>query len=223
MSWPQFFLCFLVTSVRFTFCQEDAREILFKDGLVGLSDIRVTDNQHVHIAMITLVNIKNNDTSQLSQKISRNLERMLSSILKFSTGTPLHFIVITEQHSVDMVTAIVKNTVGRHITESIIRNQHILRAIYVPKLVFEFASLSSVTDKYRDDINFMKKHYGHHLPEGTQYFKDNNTVLHIPNTKYTHDLFFIAPFYHRELPSEIKKLIVIDIDLEFRFYHEELI
>merc|ERR1719195_459970 len=40
--------------------------------------------------------------------------------------------------------------------------------------------------------------------------------VHIPNTKYQHDLFFIAPFYHREVTSTISKLIVIDIDLEFR-------
>ena len=40
--------------------------------------------------------------------------------------------------------------------------------------------------------------------------------VHIPNTKYQHDLFFIAPFYHREVTSTIHKLIVIDIDLEFK-------
>ena len=39
----------------------------------------------------------------------------------------------------------------------------------------------------------------------------------VPNRKYTRDLFYIAPFYHKEMPEEIKKLIVLDIDLEFRF------
>ena len=182
-----------------------------------LSDVQVRDGRHVHIAMI-ITNVKNNDTSQLSHKISQNLSRMMKSILKFSTGTPLHFIVITDLNSVDIIKKIVKNTVGEFLTESIILPHHILHRVNVlPKLVFEFVSLVSITDKYRKDIDYMKKHYGYHHPEGTSYLKNNDTVIHIPNNKYTHDLFFIAPFYHRETPREIEKLIVIDIDLEFRY------
>ena len=45
--------------------QEDAREILFKEGLVKLSDISVTGRKHVHIAMI-IANVKKNDSSQLT-------------------------------------------------------------------------------------------------------------------------------------------------------------
>lgn len=30
------------------------------------------------------------------------------------------------------------------------------------------------------------------------------------------DLFFIGPFYHLEFPEEIKVLIALDIDLQFR-------
>ena len=213
----------LVLCVRSASCEEDARDVLFRDGLVSLSDILVTDKGQVHIAMIIVASVKHKDQAKLTEKISRNLSNMLTSILKFSTGTPLHFIVITDKHSVSMITDIVKNTVGRHVTESVIRNQHILQTVHVPKLVFEFASLSSVTEKYRQDIDFMKKHYGYHLPEGTFYFKDNNSVVHVPNTKYTHDLFFIAPFYHREVPREIEKMIVIDIDLEFRCDHRDSI
>ena len=180
-----------------------------------MSEIQVTDGRHVHIAMI-ITNVKNNDTSQLSLKISQNLSRMLISILKFSRGTPLHFIVVTDLNSVNIIKKIVKNTVGKYITQSVFLPQHILHNVYVPKLVFEFVSLSSITDKYRKDIDYMKKHYGYHHPEGTFFMKNNDTVIHIPNNKYTHDLFFIAPFYHREMPTQIKKLIVIDIDLEFR-------
>ena len=218
MPFSYLLLCALVISGNSVLGQEDARDILFKEGLVKLSDIQVTGTKHVHLAMI-IANVKKNDSSQLSSKISRNLSKMLSSILKFSTGTPLHFIVITDQESVELIKVVVKSTVGRYITESVLRNQHILQNIHTPRIVIEFVSLSSITEKYRGDIDFMKKHYGHHHPEGTFYFKekDNQTVVHIPNNKYTHDLFFIAPFYHREIPKQIIKLIVIDIDLEFRY------
>ena len=183
---------------------------------MGVSEIQVTDGKYIHIAMI-ITNAKKNDTSQLSLKISQNLSGMLSSILRFSKGTALHFIVITDLDSVSIIKKIVRDTVGEYITQSALWHQHILHTVHVPKLVFEFVSLSSITEKYRRDIDYMKKHYGYHHPEGTFFLKNNDTVVHVPNNKYTHDLFFIAPFYHREIPTEIEKLIVIDIDLEFRY------
>ena len=76
------------------------------------------------------------------------------------------------------------------------------------------ADLSFITDKYRDDIDRMKQLFGF-LSAGEQFTVKEGRV-HIPNTKYQHDLFFIAPFYHREVTSLISKLIVIDIDLEFK-------
>ena len=77
-----------------------------------------------------------------------------------------------------------------------------------------------ITDKYRDDIDRMKQLFGF-LSAGEQFtVKEgrggSRQEVHIPNTKYQHDLFFIAPFYHREVTSTIHKLIVIDIDLEFK-------
>jgi hypothetical protein len=38
----------------------------------------------------------------------------------------------------------------------------------------------------------------------------------MPTVKYTKDLFYIAPLLHRELPRDLQKLIMLDIDLEFR-------
>ena len=45
----------------------------------------------------------------------------------------------------------------------------------------------------------------------------NGEIMVFVNTeKYHSDLFYIAPFYNTEIPESIKKLIVIDIDLEFK-------
>ena len=38
----------------------------------------------------------------------------------------------------------------------------------------------------------------------------------MPTLKYTKDLFYIAPLLHKELPSALEKLIMLDIDLEFQ-------
>ena len=39
----------------------------------------------------------------------------------------------------------------------------------------------------------------------------------LPTLKYTKDLFYIAPLLHRELPPDLEKLIMLDIDLEFKW------
>ena len=67
----------------------------------------------------------------------------------------------------------------------------------------------------------MKTHYGGISNEPHQTVRKevevNGEKMVMVNTqKYRSDLFYIAPFYHTEIPESIKKLIVIDIDLEFR-------
>ena len=67
----------------------------------------------------------------------------------------------------------------------------------------------------------MKTHFGGIAKEPVQSVRNeveiNGEIMVFVNTeKYRSDLFYIAPFYHTEIPDSIKKLIVIDIDLEFR-------
>ena len=54
--------------------------------------------------------------------------------------------------------------------------------------------------------------------ENGQLFRTNNDEKKevIWSEKYRHDLFYILPYYHRELPLHVEKLIVLDADLEFR-------
>ena len=43
-----------------------------------------------------------------------------------------------------------------------------------------------------------------------------DVVLSVENPgKFDKDLFFVAPFYHRFFPN-LKRLIVVDLDLEFK-------
>ena len=45
--------------------------------------------------------------------------------------------------------------------------------------------------------------------------KDGETLM--PPMKYTKDLFYITPLLHKELPYYLEKLIMLDIDLEFKY------
>ena len=140
-------------------------------------------------------------------------------ICRHSLGTPLHLIVITDSDSRPAVTATIKRAVGSFLATSVIKNHYRLKQKF-PVLAVEYVDIESITNRYRKQIDFLKKHFGYHHPEGTYVMPvdgEGEQFVAVPNLKYTRDLFYIAPFYHKEMPEEIKKLIVLDIDLEFRF------
>ena len=68
----------------------------------------------------------------------------------------------------------------------------------------------------------MKKHYGgiqKEVPRSVRKEVEINgeKMIFVNTVKYRGDLFYVAPFYHTEIPESIKKVIVIDIDLDFRY------
>lgn len=207
----------------------DARDLTFRDYIVDVQDIYHTRNSYVHVAMI-ITNIlgKSTDVNFTKEsyfegekpKLILTLQTMFQTLLKHSTGTPLHFIIFTEEHSRPFITRTIKEEIGRYLSEIVIRNHFVSNihlAYKIPKIRVEYVNLESMANKYREDIDEMKKYYGHHFPEGTFFLpEDGKGPVMIPNLKYTLDLFYVVPFYHKEISAEIEKIIVIDIDLEFR-------
>jgi hypothetical protein len=207
----------------------DARDASFRDYIVEVKDMHNTRNSFIHIAMI-MTNIlgKSADVNFTKDsyfegekpKLIVTLQKMLHSLLKHSTGTPLHFIVFSDEKSRSYITRTFKEEIGRYLSETVIRNHFVSiidLAYKIPKISVEYVNLETLADKYREDIDEMKKHYGHHFPEGTIFMpEDGKGPVMVPNFKYTLDLFYIVPFYHKEFPKEIEKLVVIDIDLEFK-------
>lgn len=67
----------------------------------------------------------------------------------------------------------------------------------------------------------MKTHFGGMSKEPVPTIRkevevNGEKMIFVNTEKYCSDLFYIAPFYHTEIPNSIKKLIVIDIDLDVR-------
>ena len=143
--------------------------------------------------------------------MAQNLEAILMSIFNYSNNkTPLHFIIVTDETTIDMIWKTIKNTVGKFLSEQI----YYSLGYNFPRILVEFAKLDSITEKYRREIDDMKKLFGNNDPEEISEQREN--VIYKTNNKYNHDLYYIAPFYHVELPEEIEKLIALDIDLRFR-------
>ena len=99
-----------------------------------------------------------------------------------------------------------------------------------PKIRLECVNLVSMVERHREEVDEMKALFGYHYPEGTvievlsaqvsfglclPQSKDGGPTL-MPTLKYTKDLFYIAPLLHKELPPALEKLIMLDIDLEFK-------
>ena len=90
----------------------------------------------------------------------------------------------------------------------------------VPRLSVAYLNASEIFENNRAGIQRMKHLFGRSISsvENGQLFRTNNEEKKevIWSEKYRHDLFYILPFYHRELHLHVKKLIVLDADLEFR-------
>ena len=126
---------------------EDARDKLFIDDIVKMSGIKVTNNSFVHMAFIATFGP--DKTCAFRQKILKNLDEMITSLLRYSGSTPLHLIVITDHQSKDDIQQTMKNSLGKFISQSLIWQKDLKK---VPKLCVEFVNLQSLTSKYRHEI-----------------------------------------------------------------------
>jgi hypothetical protein len=102
-----------------------------------------------------------------------------------------------------------------------------------PNIKVELLDINSIIKPNNKTIQEMKKYFGPNNkrisvgakdPRRDYYFPSEpsgNAVEMVFPPRYDRDLFYIAPFYHTELPAQ-DRLIVIDLDIEFRCNISEL-
>jgi hypothetical protein len=211
---------------------KDARYRCVDRGLKSAADLRFVDDesgaaaQLVHVAMIATNVNRYLPKAGGTPVILQLLGKMISSILAASRGTPLHVIMITDAESHGMVERAIMGSLGRHLSEGIIRRQEDDKRAeqmsqFPRQFCLELVNLESLTVPHRALIDQMKMHYARSMKD-KQEVLDDGTVLYYPYEKYTLDLFFLAPFYHLAFPSTLKQLIVLDVDLEVWIDLQEL-
>ena len=82
-----------------------------------------------------------------------------------------------------------------------------------PVVRTDLVDINSVTDGHREHLNSMKLIFSMKGKENFVLLPP--TVLEPKVRKYFASLFFLAPYYHLAFPH-IDKMIVLDLDLEFR-------
>ena len=180
-----------------------------------LHEVKSTDDSYVHLLITAL--IRDNQDAIVS-----NLDTLLSSILESSRGTPLHFIVLTDHTSSQIVRSKISNIVGKQLFDLFIKNS--LRGPYIiPRLKVEFVELKQLTDKYREQIDVMKILFG----EGQESDQEASTdpdeeiqdFIFKSTDKYLQDLYYISPLFHTEVNNSLNRIIAIDLDLTFKYVY----
>lgn len=211
--------------------EKDLRDdILFPD-FIQPRDLRIVDDEYVHVAMIVtnIMRSSKNESGILVEmqmegentKLLQYLKKFLSSLLFHSTGTKLHLIWMTDEDSEEHLRKVIKDEVGKFLSETVIKPSHItvkdFNRIFPERLLCEFVNIESIVKDRQSEINAMKNHFGHHIPPGTVFKPKDGIGPDVVGTqKYTLNLFYVVPFYHLVFPEDLEKLVVLDIDLEIK-------
>jgi lipopolysaccharide biosynthesis glycosyltransferase len=185
-----------------------------------IDDYYEGEKKMVHVAMIaTNVNRFNpNSPPGLPPLILHLLDKMITSILSASRGTALHVIMITDADSHVQVSQAIVGSVGRQLSERVIRQKTATddeKLVTMPhRFCLELVNVESFTVPNRAIIDRMKKHYARSAFKDNQKVQADGVVFHYTVEKYLLDLFYLAPFYHLGFPPALKQLIVLDVDLE---------
>ena len=164
-----------------------------------LKEIASPSSEFINIGM-TIINNKKEDSleSSFEWKLTRNIKSMLT----FSSGDPLHWIILTDHHSLKTVASFLSDLLFKYASEGVImrRSWRWKRLRGMPKITISFADCEEIVSLERSFFNAMKK---------------NSQQGNSSTGSYTEDLFYIAPIYHKAF-TNIDKIIFLDSkDLEF--------
>ena len=152
------------------------------------------DELFINVGMI-VINIKK--TLKLSSEFRWKLERNLESLLDFSSGTPLQFIIVTDKESLGSVTSFFSQFVGKYVANRVIKSSKWRKKKVFPKTLFKFVNIKNIIEK--DPVFFTA-------------LKNRSMIQ---DMKYNEDLFFISPLYHKAFLSLTKLIFLDSSDLQF--------
>ena len=152
---------------------------------------------HITLGMTIIVN-KGAET--IDPVFEFKMRNNLNSLLTHSSGTPLHFVIITDRRSLRSAVKVLGSVLGQHTAERVITGRW-SRARAPPRVTWTFVDCEMIVTLERDFFTAMKRNSRQGLEGGGS---------------YSEDLFYIAPIYHKAFAS-LNRIIFLDSkDLEFR-------
>ena len=166
---------------------------------IELEDPRVTRHMAGHITLGMTIIVKPGETS-LDPTFEFKMRHNLDSLLTHSSGTPLHFVIITDRRSLNSAAESLDSILRQHVAERVITGRW-SRVRNVPRITWTFVDCEKIVSLERDFFTAMKRNSRQGLSG---------------RGSYSEDLFYIAPIYHKAFAS-LDRIIFLDSkDLEFR-------
>eukprot|EP00090_Calanus_glacialis_P016733 TRINITY_DN26183_c0_g1_i1.p1 TRINITY_DN26183_c0_g1~~TRINITY_DN26183_c0_g1_i1.p1 ORF type:complete len:433 (-),score=76.24 TRINITY_DN26183_c0_g1_i1:15-1313(-) len=150
--------------------------------------------EYINLGMI-IINLKK--TENLDENFLDQIRKVFNDIFLFSSGTPLHFIIVTDKFSIAAVSLALSEIITEDIGRQAILDQswRWRRKKGLPLLAFSFVDTEDILDIDRDFVAALKK----------QNLNGNDAT----KDKYAADLFYIAPLYHKAFQA-IDRMIFMD-------------
>ena len=206
-------LLLLLLSLSSSRADDDLRDRFLVRSLVSPRDLPAPGSA-IDVGMIMM------NVDQTKHKLITYFTKMINSIFLYSTGTPLRLIFFTDEGSSGFIGQILKSQSGKYLSEALIRNPLTMKKLMLkfPPLEVVYVNTSQIFAHQKTGIHQLKLYFGavSDKPYVETPSKHDQGVSAITwNNKYRHDLFYILPYYYLELPTTVKKLIMLDVDLEF--------
>ena len=207
------------------------RQSIFTE-LVKPWDVKISSPEYIHMGLV-MAGVSPEQHPE--QHYLHRMEKMLRSTISYSQGTPLHLVFISDQESVQVISRRVESAYASMVMGRILLHNEIwkMKRYRIPKLRVEFVDLSAITDKYRDTVEHMKKHFNNYneayrisgkaediYPSIIFICRKQRQLGLLASSEYDKNLFYLAHFYHLVFPFD--KFIVVDADIEFKYRVESL-
>lgn len=160
------------------------QEIVHKEGFIEVG--------------FTLINLQRTD--KFGHRFTYKVERTFSTLMTYSSDTPIHLIMVTDPASLKSLGTFLLHFISRSLSEGVIFNGG-RGKIRLPKLRFSFVDV--------EDIKKLDEPFVNALKRNTE-AKDGEKI-----DKYSADLFYIAPLFYKSF-SNLDRMIFLDAtDLDF--------
>ena len=132
------------------------------------------------------------------------LERTMASMFLHSSGTPLHFVIVTDRKSLESAGEALGNIVSKELAMQVIVDMHWAwrRKKGLAAIRFSFVNIDDIIEINGEFIAALKRH---------KVIGDDV----VTKDKYAADLFYVAPLYHLAFLGMDKIIFIDSSDLIF--------
>ena len=157
-------------------------------------------SQFINVGLI-IIDMEHKE--RLQQNFFSSIKRTLEHIFMFSSGNPLHFVIVTDKQSVRSVAIALADIVTKHLAMQVLisASWRWRRRKALPAIKISFVDIDDVINVNRDFVDALKK--------------QNINNEDVTKDKYSSDLFYIAPLYHLAFLAMDRIIFLDSTDLLF--------